>query len=754
MRIKIIGECNSAKVLRGYLRMAGVCVTDVLPPAAANFILRIEEGPQDLIICDSVPSELEKHVLEILHEFLSKLPNKPDVQLRRSGGQVRGDRELLLIVPAADPLQQDAAERAAYLGLLRTTRWGDLPAPAARVEVPKKSLFARVRNIFGVVALLLMAGAQLHAAPPDPAINVLEPSEFIHSLLTGPPIFPQIQFPRFAFDATGNLKTTCNNCSSSSFTDNAAFTPSVTPVGIIAGWYSLAPTNCTSGSGCGVLITATRHLMTSCDNCSSSSFGDNSAFTAGSTSIGIFGGWYSTVPTNCTSGNGCAPQLTLDRKLFVQDFQGTSPWVDNITQWASGNLGAMANYGTSPGAVLVPGVNSFITNIPSVAQSGNWTSRIVGNVGGVLDAVGQNAAAPANWLGVGCTFFTSPTTLTTGNGTYLNCDTASNILTRMNSWLGSTAPTVGSKTSANSIPVVIANDQGAITVTLTSTTITGTVTIAGTKTNNNAAPGANNDGVLPAIANAATQAWTEGDQVSESVDLSGRQRMRGTNGDNDAAAGADRIAEIPGVYQTTGGNGTAGTQGRNAAMEIGTDGRAWTANLPARRPASYYTSTGATGVTVAASATDIAIITGNATTDVEVTKLKVSCTQTTAGVLASTFQVVRRSTADTAGTETNLTVGRDDTGTAATSIAAAGVGVYTVNPTTGTLDSTVDTFPIGCMATGTPSPNDIYILNRTQKPIVLQGTAQQLAVNLNGKTVTGGIFYITWEWIEETHITP
>lgn len=31
--------------------------------------------------------------------------------------------------------------------------------------------------------------------------------------------------------------------------------------------------------------------------------------------------------------------------------------------WAGGTLGAMANYGTSPGAVLVPGVNAFVTNL-------------------------------------------------------------------------------------------------------------------------------------------------------------------------------------------------------------------------------------------------------------------------------------------------------------------------------------------------------------------------------------------------------
>lgn len=33
-----------------------------------------------------------------------------------------------------------------------------------------------------------------------------------------------------------------------------------------------------------------------------------------------------------------------------------------LPTWAGGTLGAMANYGTSPGAVLVPGVNAFITN--------------------------------------------------------------------------------------------------------------------------------------------------------------------------------------------------------------------------------------------------------------------------------------------------------------------------------------------------------------------------------------------------------
>lgn len=46
----------------------------------------------------------------------------------------------------------------------------------------------------------------------------------------------------------------------------------------------------------------------------------------------------------------------------------------NMYQWASGVLGAMANYGTSPGAVLVPGVNAFITGANSIAVTGTFNS--------------------------------------------------------------------------------------------------------------------------------------------------------------------------------------------------------------------------------------------------------------------------------------------------------------------------------------------------------------------------------------------
>lgn len=67
----------------------------------------------------------------------------------------------------------------------------------------------------------------------------------------------------------------------------------------------------------------------------------------------------------CAAGNtemACLRQIDADVKAPAA-----------ISTWGSGTLGAMANYGTSPGAVLVPGANVFLTNTPPVSQSGTWT---------------------------------------------------------------------------------------------------------------------------------------------------------------------------------------------------------------------------------------------------------------------------------------------------------------------------------------------------------------------------------------------
>ena len=58
-------------------------------------------------------------------------------------------------------------------------------------------------------------------------------------------------------------------------------------------------------------------------------------------------------------------------------------------------------------------------------------------------------------------------------------------------------------------------------------TVTGTITgaVTGTLTNNNAAPSTNNFGVLNVLANAAAPSWNEGDLVTASSDLAGNTRV-------------------------------------------------------------------------------------------------------------------------------------------------------------------------------------------------------------------------------------
>jgi hypothetical protein len=67
-----------------------------------------------------------------------------------------------------------------------------------------------------------------------------------------------------------------------------------------------------------------------------------------------------TAPTSWTA---CSTGTPLP--VVVETGGGTVS--SNIIQWASVTLGAPSAYGTSPGAVTVPGVNSFTTNLPTVA---------------------------------------------------------------------------------------------------------------------------------------------------------------------------------------------------------------------------------------------------------------------------------------------------------------------------------------------------------------------------------------------------
>lgn len=157
-----------------------------------------------------------------------------------------------------------------------------------------------------------------------------------------------------------------------------------------------------------------------------------------------------------------------------------------------------------------------------------------------------------------------------------------------------------------------------------------------------------------------------------------------------------------------------------------------------------------TGLAPASAATDIAVLSGNATNTVVPTLVTMSCTQTTAGIVD--VQLLIRTTADSAGTSTGspTTFPLDQSNSAAVS----SVLTYTANPTVN--DGTarlIDSQKLGVLAAATASPADLYIWRPSiglGQSVVLRGTAQQLAVNLNGATVTGGSCDIRYQWIETT----
>jgi hypothetical protein len=74
--------------------------------------------------------------------------------------------------------------------------------------------------------------------------------------------------------------------------------------------------------------------------------------------------------------------------------------------------------------------------------------------------------------------------------------------------------------------------------------------VGGAKTNNNAAPGATNVGVLPVLANAATPSWTEGNLVALSSDLAGALRVNATLAGTVSTANSSAVALTGGAAFT------------------------------------------------------------------------------------------------------------------------------------------------------------------------------------------------------------
>lgn len=186
------------------------------------------------------------------------------------------------------------------------------------------------------------------------------------------------------------------------------------------------------------------------------------------------------------------------------------------------------------------------------------------------------------------------------------------------------------------------------------------------------------------------------------------------------------------------------TAGQRVNVQADLNGRVYVNSVPIDGIKATY-STSIVGLAQAALATDIFTITGSASKTIRVTRLEISATQTTAG--NANIILLKRSTANSAGTSTApAKVPHDSTNAAATATVLA----YTANPTVGSLVGQVRANKI-FISTATTLGEEITMDfgTRPSQAIVLRGTSEVLALNLNGVTLLGGSFDIDIEWTEE-----
>ena len=149
---------------------------------------------------------------------------------------------------------------------------------------------------------------------------------------------------------------------------------------------------------------------------------------------------------------------------------------------------------------------------------------------------------------------------------------------------------------------------------------------------------------------------------------------------------------------------------------------------------------------MAATPTDVFTITGSATKTIMIRHISVDGTQTTN--FNRSVLLIKRSTANSAGTSTTLTnVPFDSTSAAAT----ATVRAYTANPTLGTTVGTIHSekvFIPAATALGNDwrfeSPTDLEV-----QSVTLRGTSEVLSVNFNSVTSAGNSMNFDIVWTEE-----
>lgn len=157
------------------------------------------------------------------------------------------------------------------------------------------------------------------------------------------------------------------------------------------------------------------------------------------------------------------------------------------------------------------------------------------------------------------------------------------------------------------------------------------------------------------------------------------------------------------------------------------------------------------GIVPAATATDIACLTGSATRIVRLQSIRVSGTGT---AITIPLVIVKRASADTGGTAATalalpVPYALDSTDAAATATTIA----YTANPTiVDAAPGLIDVGQIALAATTTSTSAGFTLFDYSHRNFIeaptLRGIAQQICVNLNGTTPTASL-NVSFRWTEQ-----
>lgn len=259
---------------------------------------------------------------------------------------------------------------------------------------------------------------------------------------------------------SNNLNVQCANCSGSgvSTADAATFTAGASLFAGTGGFFQTTATSnpLTNGQQGMWQMTANRAGFVNLRNASGAELGVAAApvqvslanTAANATAVKVDGSAV-TQPVSLTSttitGTVAATQsgawsLSANQSVNNAQINGVTPLMGN------GPTGTGSQRVTISSDNTAFSVNAAAT-LAAETTKVIGTTRNVGNVGGVFDAIGQNVAAPANWLQMGCQFNTSPTTITSTNGSPCQLDNAGNLKVNIAAGASSGAVAQGSTTA-------------------------------------------------------------------------------------------------------------------------------------------------------------------------------------------------------------------------------------------------------------------------------------------------------------------